>query len=170
MGRFNVRVVISLFIRLLVAIFSKWRICRNSLNRQRWSASWSHHRCRCLHRQHHSSTTKRDRFGRINNVSNHYHLTHSSMGEFTFDLFFSFLSVSLCSFHFPYIPYCQSEKFSYRELMKSARIRRFRLLCISKAKQKQKKHKKRRLWVAQSEPFFFFFSVVSPYYFKCIAI
>lgn len=167
MGRFNVRVVFSLFICLPVTIFSKWRICRSSLNRQHWSASWSHHQCRYLHRQHHCNTTKRGRFGRINNVSNHYHLMHSSMGEFSFDLLFFSLSFSLFLSVPSIVPKFHTVKVKKNvvprtnEIDTHTRTHRFHLLCISKAKQKQKKnHKKQKNdfgWPKANRSFFSIF-------------
>lgn len=66
---------------------------------------------------------------------------------------FFFLSVSLCSFRYILSKWTFSVPRT-NEIGTHTQSQRFHLLCISKAKQK-KTQKTQRLWVAQSESFFF---------------
>lgn len=80
---------------------SKWRICKSSWNQQHWNVNWSHHQFPYQHHRLHCITTRPDRFGHTNSISNHYRLTHSFTGKLCFWSWFTlFLGVFDFDSHF----------------------------------------------------------------------
>lgn len=80
---------------------SKWRIYKSSWNQQHWNVNWSHHQFPYQHHRLHCITTRPDRFGHTNSISNHYRLTHSFTGKLWFWSWFTlFLGVFDFDSHF----------------------------------------------------------------------